>query len=88
MTAIIHVDFRTHAAARRMPSPQGLAEGSLYDATWRLWRASSRAIEARLDHRRSWPAIQTLWDALDYPASERLKCAAGATLATLGEERV
>ncbi len=82
---VIHVDFRAHTAARRVPSPQGLAEGARYDATWRFWRASTRAMEAHNDRRRHWPGVRSLWDILDYALSDRLRCAAGGTLATLRE---
>jgi len=88
MTAVVHVDFRAHSAARRMPSPQGLAEGPRCDATWRFWRASDRAMEARRDRRRNCLAVSSLWDIYDYPASERLQRVAGATLVTLGEARL
>ena len=87
MTNIIHVDFRAEVSARRVPNPQGLIVSPRAHATLRLWRAERLAIEASRTRRRDRPAIQTLWDNLDYPASERLMWAAWRTLAGLREER-
>ena len=85
MTNVIHVDFRAHTAARRVPNPEGKIAGPYADATFRFWRAVRFAIDAYRTRRRDRPAIQTLWDAHDYPASERLRCVAGCTLVTLRE---
>ncbi len=87
MASVIHVDFRAHSAARRVSNPDRRADSQLAHATQRLWLAEQQAIKAHRERRRDRPAIQTLWDNLDYPLSERLMWAAWRTLAGLREER-
>jgi hypothetical protein len=55
-------------------------------ATARYWLAASLAMEAHRSRRRNCLALQTLDDICNFPPSERLACAAGGTLVTLGEE--
>ena len=59
---------------------------TLTNATSLFWLASTRAMEAYHVNRRHWLAVRALQDMSKHPSSERLACAVGGTLVTIGEE--